>query len=98
MTPVTRTGRDGLAVETPRWSSSLDCGDFMIDFEYFAAKQEDYEQFTELYEATENLYETDDNLINIVIESAGAFFAGDKSLEETVGIVQGKVTLYNEQK
>ena len=57
-------------------------------------------RFTEVFNSTTKcslLLETD--ILKIIDEVAGAYFAGDKTLDETVDLIQRRVTLYvNEQK
>lgn len=40
----------------------------------------------------------DDNIFQIICEESGAFFAGDKTAEETAQIIQNRVQLYLEEK
>ena len=61
--------------------------------------QADYDQFMELYNAIDRMYRYDENVYNIVNEQCGAYFSGDKSLEETASQIQSRVKLYvNENK
>lgn len=60
---------------------------------------EEYEQILTLYEAVDSAYHWDESLGEIIIEIAGAYFAGDKTLEETVALIQNRAQLYmSEQK
>lgn len=66
---------------------------------YSKASQADYDKVMALYEAVDHVYRWDDNLGSIIMEIAGAYFAGDKTLDETVELVQNRANLYiNEQK
>ena len=56
--------------------------------------KDDVLRFEELVNNTTQIYWPNDALANIVWESAGPYFAGDKTLEETVKLVQNRVTLY----
>ena len=56
--------------------------------------QADYDQFMELYNAIDRMYRYDENVYNIVNEQCGAYFSGDKSLEETASQIQSRVKLY----
>lgn len=72
-------------------------GDQMYDF--YAATQEDYDQFMALYNAVDSIISYDEKINNIVKEEAGSYFAGDKSVEETAKLIQSRVNLYvNEQR
>ncbi len=56
--------------------------------------EDDVLRFEELVNNTTQIYWPNDALANIVRESIGPYFAGDKTLEETVKLVQNRVTLY----
>ena len=56
--------------------------------------QADYEQVMALYNAIERMSSYDENVYNIVNDLCGAYFAGDRSLEETVNQIQSRVKLY----
>lgn len=63
------------------------------------ASQADYEQVMALYEAADGLVSRDENIWTIVRDCAEAYFAGDRTAEDTIGAIQNRVTLYlNEQK
>lgn len=63
------------------------------------ASQADYEQVMALYEAADGLVSRDENIWTIVRDCAGAYFAGDRTAEDTIGAIQNRVELYlNEQK
>jgi len=56
--------------------------------------REELEQFTALYDAVDQVYDPDEKLLSIVREGAGAYFAGDKSLTDTVRLIQNRASLY----
>lgn len=57
------------------------------------------QQIEALYNTPRSSISIDKEILDIVTEVAGAYFAGDKSLDETVQLIQNRVTLYvNEQK
>ena len=59
----------------------------------------DIEQLDDLINATTQIYWPDSNLADIVWESIGPYLVGDKSMDDTVALVQGRVSLYvNEQR
>lgn len=69
----------------------------MVDFH--PVTQAEYGQLMELYNAIETFKRTDAALSDIITEAAGAYFAGDKTLEETAALIQNRAQLYvNEQK
>lgn len=61
--------------------------------------QADYDQAMDLYENAGPLLRQDKNIYNIVQECVGGYFAGDRTLDDTIGAIQNRVALYlNEQK
>ena len=66
---------------------------------YYAVTQEEYDQLMALYSAIDKVYRWDRNLADIVTGEAGAYFAGDRSLDETAALIQSRASLYvNEQR
>ena len=69
------------------------------DISYYAVTQEQYDQIMQLYNDTNTIYWEDNDLWEIISEQAQAYFAGDKSLAETVKLIQSRAELYvNERK
>ncbi len=98
MTPIIQKDTEGNDVEIPRHSYSFN-GYPEIAWDITATTQEEYDQFMTLYNAIDRVAEEDGQLVSIVTEAAGAYFAGDKSLDDTAREVQSRVSLYvNEQK
>jgi len=58
------------------------------------ASQEDYDTLMELYQSIDMMYRPDSDIDTIVRDVAGAYFAGDKSLDETVELIQRRVMLF----
>ena len=52
------------------------------------------ERFWKLYESTEQITGRNDALLDIVMEQAEPYFAGDKTLEETAQLIQNRAKLY----
>lgn len=52
------------------------------------------ERFETLLNSTTLLYWPDDELSNIVWDSIGPYLAGDRSLDDTVALVQNRAQLY----
>lgn len=66
---------------------------------YKKPTQAEYDQVMALYESVDSVYRWDDSLGEIIMEIAGAYFSGDKTLDETVELIQNRAQLYvNEQK
>ena len=72
--------------ETEIWGS--------IAVRYRKVEQEEYDRLMELYDAVDTFYRRDPNLEAIITEAAGAYFAGDKSLDETARLIQNRAQLY----
>lgn len=74
-------------------------GNSAVDVHYKPVTQAEYGQIMALYDAIETMYRTDEDLWEIVSAEAGAYFAGELPLEETVSRIQARVQLYiNEQR
>lgn len=66
--------------------------DFMV--ELYAATQEDYDLMMDAYNSCNSVMRTDLDVINLVKDEAKAFFAGQKTAEETAKLIQDRVGLY----
>jgi hypothetical protein len=63
------------------------------------ATREEVDRFEALLNRTERINLYDENIYNIAYEVAEAYFAGDKTLDEAVQLIQSRAELYvNEQK
>ncbi len=102
MTPCGfRTDEEGGKVEISKRGIKFVGGNAQEEFSvsYYALPQKLYDQFAELYDNVSYSWEWNTDILNIVTEAAGAYFAGDKSLDDTAREVQSRVSLYvNEQK
>ena len=58
------------------------------------AQQKDIDEVTRMIESTSSRAMLDQNISTIINEEAGAFFADQKSAEETAGIIQNRVSVY----
>ena len=65
-----------------------------LQLEQGAVTQEQYDHFMALYNATDSVYYFDEAIYDIVADMAGAYFAGDRSLDDTAAQIQSRVTLY----
>lgn len=69
------------------------------EFRVLPANEDDLQLYEALLNSTTQIYWPDNKLSDVVWESIGPYLAGDKSLEDTIALVQDRVTLYiNEQK
>ena len=65
----------------------------------YALTQEQADMVTDIINTTDKLYTEDTAVLDIVLEQAEAFFAGQKTAEEVAKLVQGKLSIYvNEQR
>ena len=65
-----------------------------VDITYYAVTREDYDQLMELYHAIDTYSRWDPGLAPIITETAGAYFAGDKTLDEAAELIQNRASLY----
>ena len=66
--------------------------DFSCDI--YALKQEEYDRFMALYESCSGVYVYDQEVMEQIEEECSAFFAGQKTAEETASLIQNVVGLY----
>ena len=59
-----------------------------------ALTQEQVDQIMELYNSTELVSADDEEILNIINEETAGYFAGQKSLDDTVRLIQNRVSLY----
>lgn len=69
---------------------------FTID--YTSSPDYTIPKFLELLQSLDKIYRPDYNVNRIVLEEAGAYFADDKSLEETIRLIQDRVSIYLAEK
>lgn len=65
-----------------------------LDIDLQATTQEEYDQIMELYNAIDSLRGYDQKIADIVIDVAGGYFSGDKTLEDAAAQIQSRVNLY----
>ena len=74
-------------------------GDIVLTAYLLTPSEAQMDRFWKLYESTEQITGRNDALLDIVMEQADVYFAGDKTLEETVKLIQNRASLYvNENK
>ena len=66
-------------------SLSIDC---------VATTQQEYDQIMELYNTIDSISSYESSIYDIVSDLAGSYFNGDKTLDETASLIQGRVQLY----
>ena len=68
-------------------------------YDVATAAEKDLQHFEALINNTTQIYWPNDSLSDIVWEALGPYFAGDKTMDETIALLQDRVRLYvNEQK
>lgn len=60
----------------------------------YAMTQEQADQILDLINATTAVYGYDESILNIISDEAAAYFAGEKSLDDTANMIQSRVNLY----
>ncbi|MCD7787127.1 MAG: hypothetical protein LUG87_05530, partial [Oscillospiraceae bacterium] len=80
-------------------ASASDLSGTEDDPDYYTLTQAQADQLLALIEATDRIYEYDSTIYDVVSEECAAFFAGDKTAEETAKLVQSRLNIYvNEQR
>ena len=92
-----RLDAEGNRIEDPKNGLGF-AGNGYYHCDFYATTQEDYDQLMALYEATEGLSDYDRGLADIISEIAGAYFAGDKTLDEAAALIQNRASLYMNEK
>lgn len=65
----------------------------------YSLSQEQADKVMELINSTTRLFDQNTAILDIICEQADAFFAGEKTAEETARLIQGKLSIYvNEQR
>lgn len=62
--------------------------------EYYHMTQEEYDLFMELYQRTNAVSVSNESVEEIIWQECEAFFAGQKTVEETAKLIQNRVSLY----
>ncbi|MDE6881396.1 MAG: hypothetical protein K2P20_08560, partial [Oscillospiraceae bacterium] len=71
------------------WTSDSD-----TPVEFYAATQEDVDQVMELYNSITSIWSSSDSIFDIIQENVGAYFAGDRTVDDTATRIQSAVKLY----
>lgn len=78
--------------ETERSKGSFSIGDFSVEFR--TSTKEEAERITDVIQNCDRAASDDKHLMKIVQEEAAAFFAGQKSAQETADVIQSRVQVY----
>ncbi len=103
MTPQYETDKDGNNIldddgnPIPIYGTIWITDGMEVDVEPLS--QADVDKIMGLYHQIDSVYRYDDKILDSIKEVAGAYFAGDKPLDDAAKLIQSKVTLYvNENK
>lgn len=77
---------------TPNYMNAFSEGDVQIDYSPLSPDEE--KLYRDLVNTTTKIRGDNEEVVNIICEEAGAYFAGQKSLDETADIIQNRVTNY----
>lgn len=78
-------------VELPTGSYYFSNEDYV---NYYHMTQEEYDLFMELYERINTVGNSNEGINDIIKQECEAFFAGQKTVEETAAIIQNRASLY----
>ena len=94
--PENLTGMSiGIPVTKAAFEKSLELSiDEDSSQDYLVLTREDAEKMRRLVYSTEKMARQDDTLTEIISTEAAAYFAGDKSLEDTVRNIQSRASIY----
>lgn len=66
--------------------------------EYYAARPEDIAEIRKIIEGTRLMRRENQGAVHIIGEEAGAFYAGDRPLEETLEIIENRIGILSSEK
>ena len=87
------TGNGGVAVMQASADGSVEMGE-NDEVNVYAMTQEQVDQILDLINTTTAVYGYDESILNIISDEAAAYFAGEKSLDDTANMIQSRVNLY----
>lgn len=80
-------------VELPKWN--IGYGNGQVIAEAYAATQEDIDALKELIDGASYVYNAGSNSIYMIVQAeVSGYLSGDKTVEETIEIIQNRVQLY----
>ena len=87
------TGNGGVAVMQASADGSVEMGE-NDEVNVYAMTQEQADEILGLINATTAVYGYDESIMGIITDEAAPYFAGEKSLDDTVNMIQSRVNLY----
>lgn len=94
---VMKQAKEAEMVQEPEGTYELPKGTYSdrdTFFQVFGASDSDVQQVRALVESVDHCHRYHTELMNIILEEAEGYFAGQKNLEETVKIIQKRALLY----
>ena len=86
---------DGEQIEYPIGLAKIGSPAPYMELVYLMSpSQEQMDRFWALYNSIDHVTGDDEDLMNIILEQAEVYFAGDKSLDETAALIQNRAKLY----
>lgn len=89
---ATKTYTDELGQEISPTESTYGYDDLEVEIK--PSSQEEVDMYTELINGTKKISGYDNEIMEIIQEEAKAYFAGEKSLDDTAAIIQNRVKTY----
>ena len=90
------TDENGNKVPQSKGGMSIGEGEVV---EFYALTQEEADQIMSVVNSISRTYSYDDSILNILNEEAEFFFKGEKTVDQTVDIIQSRMTIFiNEQR
>lgn len=90
--------QDGNRIQNPEEITWVPNGYSNVDISMvlycLAPNEAQMERFWDLYNAIDSMAGNDREIMDILLEEAGPYFAGDKSLDETADLIQSRVSVY----
>ena len=95
LTPVNRADYD-LMIQcvTRRTVWGEQCVGELPTLKIHRSTQEEVDRFEDLFNSIETINLYDPTVYDIVYEACGPYFAGDKTIDETITLIQNRVSLY----
>ena len=87
------TGNGAVAVMQASADGSVEMGE-NGEVNVYAMTQEQADEILGLINATTAVYGYDESIMGIITDEAAPYFAGEKSLDDTVSMIQSRVNLY----
>ncbi len=97
MTPIYQYDADGNIVVDENGNPEESIGTVYVgglSISSHAITQNEYSIFWDLYTSIDTIYTSDTTILSIIEEEVGAYFSGDKSLEQVTNLIQSRASLY----